>query len=209
MSLLLKISQSNFRNTHFLQRHAMHSGNAERTQRTREQIYAENLLRSIERFKREYNTILNRESGNVLNLQDFLTIFWMGKCEMFNIENDKVLMFMIERNTEYSPETIDACRMKIAAFHRLMNMYMQSIYASLRSRQPVRMTEMTAWIALDALQKYRCRKYLRLWRVLSWEHQRSAVEQVPSTTIDLETVITNNVDEFLKVVYQKSGRRLN
>lgn len=117
-------------------------------------------------------------------------------------ENEKVFEFMINRSTEYSPDTIEMCRKKIFCFYKMAEMYTNNIYNDIRQQATDR-SELTVLIGLDAIQKYRCRKLLRLWKIISWEHQRQNSNRVPTSDAmhETEDLITRNVAEFLNVVY--------
>lgn len=109
---------------------------------------------------------------------------------------------MNNRSTEYSPDTIEMCRKKIFCFYKVAEMYTNSIYNDIR-QQTAHTSELTVLIGLDAIQKYRCSKLLRLWKIISWEHQRKASNRVPTVGAmhETEDMITRNVAEFLNVVY--------
>lgn len=173
------------------------------TRRTRDTIHAEKLFESVQKLKSEYTSKWNTENPDgLVDVRRFQWTFWNDKVLEMQKENEKVFEFMINRSTEYSPDTIEMCRKKIFCFYKMAEMYTNNIYNDIRQQATDR-SELTVLIGLDAIQKYRCRKLLRLWKIISWEHQRQNSNRVPTSDAmhETEDLITRNVAEFLNVVY--------
>lgn len=173
------------------------------TRKTRETIHAEKLFESVRKFKCEYKSKWNKENADgFVEVRQFQWTFWNDKVLEIQSENEKVFVFMNNRSTEYSPDTIEMCRKRIFSFYKMAEMYTNSIYCDIR-QQAADKSEMTVLIGVDAIQKYRCSKLLRLWKIISWEHQRKASHRVPTNDAmhETEDLITRNVAEFLNVVY--------
>lgn len=115
-------------------------------------------------------------------------------------ENEKVFVFMNERSIEYSPYTIEMCRNKILCFYTIADMYKNSIYKEIL-QDDTKKSELTVLIGLDAIQKYRCSNFLRLWKIISWDHQRNHSVPTGDDFQETEMLMKRNVEEFLNVIY--------
>lgn len=179
------------------------------TRKTKATIHAEKLVDSIRKQQREFHAKWNLENSvGAVDARQFQWDFWKEKVLEIQKENEKVFVFMNDRSAEYSPDTIEMCRKKILCFYKMAELYKDSIYKEIL-RETEHRSELTVLIGLDAIQKYRCSKYLRLWKIISWEHQRNATSGNRDPTrgsprndfYETEALITRNVGEFLNVIY--------
>lgn len=197
-------NQSNSCGTHLAERRRRTRSVPNR--KTRETIYAAKLIESIRKIRREFHAKWNSENfGGSVDVRQFQWDFWKDGVLDIQNENEKVFVYMNNRPDEYSADTIEMCHEKIIYFYKIADMYKDSIYEQIL-RQATDKSEMTVLIGLDAIQKYRCRNFLKLWNIISWEHQRTASDRWPTRDVlhETEATITRNVGEFLNVVYDFS-----
>lgn len=194
--------QTNLRSTHLAERCRRALSVSRR--KSKESLYGQKLIDSIQKLRYEFHQKWNGEHFvDVCDVRKIQWDFWNERVLAISKENEKVFVFMNRHRTKYSPETIEMCRKKIHYFHKLANMYRDSIYMDL-SRELGEMSEMTVMIGLEAIEKYRCSKFIRLWNIASWQHQCTSASDRPPTRdpmYEMEALLTHNVGEFLKVVY--------
>lgn len=171
------------------------------TRQKKETKHSDKLLNSIRELQSEFNA--NWDSENIdgfVDVRQFQWNFWNRKMLEILNENEKAFVFMNERSTEYSPHTIDMCRNKILCFYTMADMYKNSIYKEI-SENDTEKSELTVLIGIDAIQKYRCSNFLRLWKIISWDHQRNHNVPTGDDFEETETLFTLNAKEFLNVIY--------
>lgn len=79
-------------------------------------------------------------------------------------------------------------------------MYKNSIYQEIL-KEDTEKSELTVLIGLDEIQKYRCSNFLRLWKIISWDHQHNHNVPTGDDFQETEALFTRNVKEFLNVIY--------
>lgn len=173
-----------------------------------ETIHAPKLIKSIQKFQCEFNSKWNCEiaRNGTVDKRQFQWAFWLDKVLKLQKENESVFAFMNKKSNEYSPDTIEMCRKKILCFYKMADLYKDSIYREIQ-RPNGKKVELTIMIGVESIQKYRCKKFLRLWKIISWEHQRNVAKADGSIAYRLhntESLITRNVREFMNVIYEFS-----
>lgn len=201
-------NQSNFGCTRLAVRRHRRTCSVPLRKTTETQTHTANLVKSIQKIQCEFNSKWNSEHARngTVDKRQFQWNFWLDKVLELQDENEKVFVFMNERSDEYSPDTIEMCRKKILYFYKMADLYRNSIYGEIQ-RQERNKIELTIMIGVESIQKYRCSKFLRLWKIISWEHQRTIAKTNGSSTYrlnDTESLIMRNVREFLNVVYDLS-----
>lgn len=171
--------------------------------KTNGKLYAERLFKSVQKYAAEFNSKWESENiDGVVGTGQFQWNFWNEKISEIQLENEKVFVAMNAKSGVYSAETIEMCYKKIYHFYRMAEMYNHSICNEILQRKFDK-SELSVLIGLEEIQKYRCRKFLKLWKIISLNHQRTATNtNLKNGSNDPEALITRHVREFLNVIYE-------
>lgn len=174
----------------------------------KESAFGTGFLKSIENLHADYNAQLKRENiTRVDELRDFQWNFWKLKATEVHVENAKVFVLMNKSRADFTPEDIEKCWNKITDFHVMLRLMNRDIRSDLE-RKDVDRKALTVLISVDAIQKFRCRKYLKGHQIKALANQSLGSKPTltlsgkPSETGDL---IKYHLREFLKLIHEHSN----
>lgn len=174
----------------------------------KESAFGPRFLKSIENLHAEYNARLKRENiERVDELREFQWNFWKLKATEVHMENAKVFVLMNKSRADFTPEDIEKCWNKITDFHVMLRLMNRDIRSDLE-RKGVDKKALTVLISVEAIQKFRCRKYLNGRQIKALADQSIGSKQTltpsgkPSETGDL---IKFHLREFLKLIHEHSN----
>lgn len=126
-------------------------------------IFVREFLKSFKKFEAEYHAQLKGENiKRAVELRTFQVKFWQQKATEVHLENAKVLDWMKKSRAKLKPDAIKKCEERIFQFVAMLRLLNRDIRAAI-VQQSAKQSELTVLIAVEAIQKYRCRKYLKEW----------------------------------------------
>lgn len=174
--------------------------------------FGQEFLKSVKNLQSEYNAQLKYKDIKRENeLRNFQWSFWKRKATEVHAENAKVFVLLSKSRASFKPNATKMCWEKMIYFYMLLNLLNRDVRTDIADRSANK-SELTVLISVDAIQKYRCRKFLKDWKVETSKKQPpvSGRRQTPREKLNqTETMITHHVREFLKLVYEHAKERNN
>lgn len=141
----------------------------------KESLFGQQFVTSFRNLYTEYCDQKTRKLEPQGNLRNFQWEFWIRKVSQILHQNEKVLNLVNNPAANFSPSAKKKCEQTFTRCYLTYMMVNQSVWADLHENSAKR-SLMTILISLDALQKLRCRKYLKECKGMSPKNQQAITE---------------------------------